>query len=72
MPKPPIPIAAMIKLMRKSSAERVSRAAAEELAYALQKEGIQIGKRALIFAFHAGRSTVMADDVKMVERERAE
>ena len=50
-------VAPMHRLCKKAGAERVSEAAAKELAKALEEIGIKIAKEALDFAVHAGRKT---------------
>jgi histone H3/H4 len=54
--------------MRKAGAERVSEAAARELAAMLEEEAIEISKMAVEYAHHAGRKTVKAEDIKLALR----
>ncbi len=56
------------RIMRKAGAERVSEAAARELAAILEEEAIEISKLAVEYAQHAGRKTVKAEDVKLALR----
>ena len=58
-------VAPMHRLCKKAGAERVSEAAAEELAKVLEKIGIKIAKEAWDFAMHAGRKTIKAEDIKI-------
>jgi len=58
-------VAPMHRLCKKAGAERVSEAAAKELARDLETIGIKIAKEALDFAMHAGRKTIKAKDIEI-------
>jgi histone H3/H4 len=58
-------VAPMHRLCKKAGAERVSEAAAKELAKDLEGIGIKIAKEALDFAMHAGRKTIKAKDIEI-------
>ncbi len=58
-------VAPMHRLCKKAGAERVSEAAAKELAKDLETIGIKIAKEALDFAMHAGRKTIKAKDIEI-------
>ncbi len=62
-------VAPMHRLCKKAGAERVSEAAAKELAKALEEFGIKIAKEALDFAMHAGRKTIKAEDIEIAARK---
>ncbi|MCS7115548.1 MAG: NFYB/HAP3 family transcription factor subunit [Nitrososphaerota archaeon] len=62
-------IAPMHRLCKKAGAERVSEAAARELAKALEEIGIKIAKEALDFAMHTGRKTIKAEDIEIAARK---
>ncbi|RJS76531.1 histone [Candidatus Bathyarchaeota archaeon] len=62
-------IAPMHRLCKKAGAERVSEAAAKELAKALEEVGIKIAKEALDFAMHAGRKTIKAEDIEIAAKK---
>jgi len=62
-------VAPMHRLCKKAGAERVSEAAAKELAKELEDIGIRIAKEALDFAMHAGRKTIKAEDIEIAARK---
>jgi len=62
-------VAPMHRLCKKAGAERVSEAAAKELAKALEDVGTKIAKEALDFAMHAGRKTIKAEDIEIAARK---
>lgn len=62
-------VAPMHRLCKKAGAERVSEAAAKELANALEEIGIKVAKEALDFAMHAGRKTIKAEDIEIAARK---
>lgn len=62
-------IAAMHRICKKAGAERVSEAAAMQLAKVLEEIGIKICKEAIDFAMHAGRKTVKAEDIEIAAKK---
>ena len=64
-----ISVAPMHTLCKKSGAERVSEAAAKELAKVLQEIGIKIAKEARDYAIHARRKTIKAEDIEIATRK---
>jgi histone H3/H4 len=58
-----LPIAPVDRLMRKAGACRVSEDAAETMADVLSEYGLEIAERAAKLATHAGRKTVVAEDI---------
>ena len=62
-------VAPMHRLCKKAGADRVSEAAAKELAKALEGIGVKIAKEALDFAMHAGRKTIKAEDIEIAARK---
>jgi histone H3/H4 len=69
MTKSEISVAPMHRLCKKAGAERVSEAAAKELAKALEEIGVKIAKEALDYAMHAGRKTIKAEDIEIATRK---
>jgi histone H3/H4 len=64
-----IAVAPMHRLCKKAGADRVSEAAAKELAKALEEIGVKIAKEALDYAMHAGRKTIKAEDIEIAARK---
>jgi DNA-binding protein len=64
-----IAVAPMHRLCKKAGADRVSEAAAKELAKALEDIGLKIAKEALDFAMHAKRKTIKAEDIEIAARK---
>ena len=57
--------AALERIMRKAGAQRVSAAAIEALAQALEEYGLALSTEAAALARHAGRKTVKREDVRL-------
>ena len=64
-----ISVAPMHRLCKKAGADRVSEAAAEELARVLEDIGIKIAKEALDYSMHARRKTIKTDDIEIATRK---
>ena len=64
-----IAVAPMHRLCKKAGADRVSEAAAKELAKVLGEIGVKIAKEALDYAVRAGRRTVKAKDIEIATRK---
>jgi histone H3/H4 len=62
-------VAPMHRICKKAGADRVSEAAAKELAKALEEVGVKIAKEALDFAMHAGRKTIKAEDIEIAAKK---
>ncbi|NJE09850.1 archaeal histone HpkA [Thermococcus sp. MAR1] len=60
-----LPIAPIDRLIRKAGAERVSEEAAKILAEYLEEYAIEVGRKSVEYARHAGRKTVKAEDIKL-------
>jgi len=69
MVDPELAVAPMHRLCKKAGADRVSEAAAEELAKVLDDIGVKIAKEAIDYAMHAGRKTVKAEDIEIAARK---
>jgi len=60
-----LPLAALDRIIRKSSGLRVSESAAKELMLVLEGEGEKIARQAGEYAKHAGRKTIIDSDIKL-------
>ena len=69
MADPELAVAPMHRICKKAGADRVSEAAAEELAKVLDEVGLKIAKEAIDYAMHAGRKTVKAEDIEIAARK---
>jgi len=69
MVNPELAVAPMHRICKKAGAERVSEAAAEELAKALEDVGVKIAREAIDYAMHAGRKTVKEEDIEIAARK---
>jgi len=56
------------KILKKLGAERVSKKAAEKLAEIVEKKTLEIAKLSVTFAKHAGRKTILAEDVTLAKK----
>jgi len=59
----------MHRLCKKAGAERVSEAAAKDLAITLEEIGIKIAKESLDYAMYAGRKTIKKEDIEIATRK---
>jgi histone H3/H4 len=69
MNKLEIAVAPMHRLCKKVGADRVSEAAAEELAKVVEAIGVKIAKEALDYTMHSGRKTIKAKDIEIATRK---
>ncbi len=66
---PNLSLSAMEKILRKAGAERVSKAASEEFSAVLEEIGLLIARDAVEYSKHAGRKTILADDLKLAKKK---
>jgi len=69
MVSPELAVAPMHRICKKAGADRVSEAAARELAKVLDDIGVKIARESIDYAMHAGRKTVKAEDVEIAARK---
>lgn len=63
------PVLPFERLMKRAGAKRVSYEAAEELAKVMEEKMIKIAEEAAALAKHAGRKTVLVEDVRLAYRK---
>ena len=69
MAKRILSLSSMDKIMRKAGAPRVSDSAKKILADYLEEKGEELAKEAIRFSQHAGRKTVVEDDIKLAAKK---
>ncbi len=62
-----IPPAAMVELIKKAGAERVSEQASKALAEYLIDIGMEVAQESIKLARHAGRKTVKKSDIELAK-----
>ena len=62
-------LSAMEKLLRKAGSERVSLSASKEFAAVLEDIALILGRDAVEYAKHAGRKTVVGEDIKLAKKK---
>ena len=58
-------LSSMEKLIKKAGADRVSESGKKSLRKELEKVAMDLAKKAVMFARHAGRKTVREEDIKL-------
>jgi len=56
------------RILKNSGAKRVSQDALDELASVMEERLYKIAKEAAVLAKHAGRKTIIAEDVRIAKR----
>lgn len=57
------------RLMKKAGAKRVSEEALDEMAKILEEKMTEIAKEAAMLAKHAGRKTILEEDVRIARKK---
>ncbi len=63
------PVLPFERIIKKAGAKRVAYEAAEEMAKVMENKIYMIAEEAAALAKHAGRKTVLADDVRLARRK---
>jgi len=63
------PVLPFERIIKRAGAKRVSYGAAEELAKVMEENIIKIAEEAAALAKHAGRKTVITEDVRLARRK---
>jgi histone H3/H4 len=64
-----LPVAAIERVARKAGVERISAPALAELTKTVEEIGLALAREAATAAKHAGRRTIMKEDIKLVSRK---
>jgi len=64
-----IPIAPLIRILKKANIDRVGDDAAAALRDVLEEHALEIAERAAQLAKHAGRVTVKAEDIRLAKEK---
>ena len=57
------------RILKKAGAKRVSRSALEEFANVMEEKMFKIANEAAILAKHAGRKTILGEDIRVARRK---
>ena len=63
-----LPVLPFERILKKAGAKRVSQDAIEEFAMIAEEKLLAIAKEAGVLAKHAGRKTIIAEDVRIAKR----
>ncbi len=64
-----LPLTPFERILKKAGAKRVSQEALQELSDVLEEKLMKIASDAALLAKHAGRKTVLPEDVKMAKKK---
>lgn len=64
-----LPLAPFERILKKAGAKRVSQDAMQEMAKVVEEEIFKISSEAAALAKHAGRKTIIDQDVRMARRK---
>lgn len=57
------------RILKKAGAKRVSRSALEEFSKVMEEKMFKIANEAAILAKHAGRKTILVEDIRIARRK---
>lgn len=64
-----IPLMPLERILKKAGAKRVSHDALKELSKVLEEKMIKISSEAALLAKHAGRKTIIDEDIRIAKRK---
>lgn len=64
-----IPLAPLERILKKAGAKRVSKGALEEFSKVMEEQIFKIATEAAVLAKHAGRKTILDEDVRAARRK---
>jgi histone H3/H4 len=62
-------LAAFERILKRAGAKRVSQSALEEFSAVMEEKLYVVAKEAAILAKHAGRKTIIADDIRLARKK---
>lgn len=63
-----LPLIPLERILKRAGAKRVSHEALEEFARVMEEKMLKIAEEAAVLAKHAGRKTVLVEDIQMTRR----
>jgi len=64
-----LPRAPFERILKRAGAKRVSKSALEEFANVMEEKMFKVANEAAILAKHAGRKTILGEDVRIARRK---
>ena len=64
-----MPLIPFERILKKAGAKRVSRSALEEFSRVMEDKMFKIANEAAILAKHAGRKTILVEDIRIARRK---
>jgi histone H3/H4 len=64
-----LPLSPFERILKKAGAKRVSHGAMEEFAKVMEEKLLEIAEEAVALARHAGRKTILAEDIRLAKRK---
>jgi len=64
-----LPLIPFERILKKAGAKRVSRSALEEFSRVMEDKMFKIANEAAILAKHAGRKTILVEDIRIARRK---
>jgi DNA-binding protein len=64
-----LPVLPFERILKKAGAKRVSQDALDEFSMIIEEKLYAIAKEAAVLAKHAGRKTIVAEDVRIAKRK---